>query len=350
MTVRATGLKGTAAGLYYTEELPDYYLNGGEPSGIWWGDGADQLGLKGRLDAAAFHAVLSGVDPDTGEQLGRKYGDNSVRGYDVTFSAPKSVSVLWALGNETIQSEVVASHERAVEAVLGWVEENAHTRLRRNGHVIHVDAGGLIVGIFRQHTSRRLDPQLHSHAVIANRVPAPDGRWLALDARSLMVDQRTLSALYHAGLRAELTRRLRVSWLPVENGIAEIDGIPEAVRDEFSQRTHDVEKRLAVKRQRFVESMGREPSRREAWRLEREAVLDSRPGKPDQPTIATLRAAWLARTTSLGLDPERLLRQTVGRRIRMGLFDRLAQQRQADVALAALAGGQSSWRPAELVR
>jgi conjugative relaxase-like TrwC/TraI family protein len=350
VTVRVTSLKGAVAGQYYTRELPDYYLNGHEPPGQWWGKGADRLGLEGRLNAEVFHSVLSGVDPDTGEQLGRRFGERSVRGYDATFSAPKSVSVLWALGDETIQSEVVEAHEGAVESVLGWVEEHAHTRLRRNGHVIHVDAGGVIVGIFRQHTSRRLDPQLHSHAVIANRVPAPDGRWLALDARSLMVDQRTLSALYHAALRSELTRRLRVRWQQVENGIAEIDGIPEAVCDEFSQRTQDLQKRLDVKRQRFVETMGREPSQREEWSLEREAVLDSRPGKPDQPTMTELREVWLDRTRRLGLDPDRLLHKTIGRRIGTRLFDRFADQRQVDTALASLVEGQSSWRPAELVR
>lgn len=267
MTVRVTALKGVDAGFYYTAELPDYYLNSGEPPGLWWGEAADRLGLAGRLDAAAFHSVLSGADPDTGEQLGRRFGEKSVRGYDATFSAPKSVSVLLALGDENIQGEVIEAHERAVESVLGWVEAQANTRLRRNGHVIHVDAAGLMVGVFRQHTSRRLDPQLHSHAVIANRVPAPDGRWLALDARSLMVDQRTVSALYHAGLRSELTRRLRVRWRQVENGIAEIDGIPEILCDEFSQRTQDINRRLEVKRQRFAETMGREPpaGRRGGW-------------------------------------------------------------------------------------
>ena len=101
---------------------------------------------------------------------------------------------------------------RRSAAMVGWIEAHAHTRYRIGGEVAVVDADGIIAAAFRQHTSRALDPQLHTHVVIANRVLADDGRWLALDARSLKVDQRTLSAIYHAGLRAELTRRLGVAW------------------------------------------------------------------------------------------------------------------------------------------
>lgn len=350
MTVRVTSLMGTGAGLYYTERLSSYYVSGTEAPSRWWGLGADRLGLKGRLDPDAFLAVIAGEDPDTGKVLGRRYGEGSVRGYDATFSAPKSVSVLWAFGDETIRGQVVESHDRAVDAVLGWIQDHAHTRLRRHGHITNVDAQGLIVGVFREHTSRRLDPQLHTHAVIANRVPAPDGRWLALDARTMMVDQRTLSAVYHAGLRAELTRRLGVAWQPTENGIAEIEHIPEDLLGEFSQRTRDLKIRLDTKRQRFRETMGREPTRKEDWRLGREAALDSRPGKPDQPTMGELREDWWDRTRRLGLDPGRVMRQALGRHIRSGGLDLLAEQRMVGAALVSLAESQSSWRPAELVR
>ena len=100
MTVRVTTLKGTAAGRYYTEQLPSYYLDGGEPPGRWFGRGAAMLGLDGGIDDEAFLAVMAGLDPVTGERLGRRFGETSVRGFDATFSAPKSVSVLFAVGNE----------------------------------------------------------------------------------------------------------------------------------------------------------------------------------------------------------------------------------------------------------
>ncbi|MEX0797587.1 MAG: MobF family relaxase, partial [Acidimicrobiia bacterium] len=345
-----TTLKGVEAGRYYTDRLPSYYLDGEEPPGRWWGKATDRLSLSGEIDPEAFLAVMAGQDPTTGSDLGRRFGEGSVRGYDATFSAPKSVSVLFAVGDDQVRDQVVEAHERAVEAVLGWVEDHAHTRIRRHGHIMTVDAGGLMVGLFRQHTSRRLDPQLHTHAVIANRVPAPDGRWLALDARNMMVDQRTLSALYHADLRAELTSRLGVQWETPEHGIAEMAGVPEEVLAEFSQRTNDVEQRLKVKLERFRNSQQREPTVKERWRLEREAVLDSRPAKQHGVTLTRLHEEWRERVQDLGYDPHGLLRQVVGRVRRLDGLNHLEMAALSETALRALGEGQSSWRRAELVR
>ena len=121
MTVRVTTLKGEAAGRYYTDHLPGYYLDGDEPPGRWWGRGADQLGLTGDVDADAFHALLAGLHPATGTRLGRRFGEGSVRGFDATFSAPKSVSVLFGVGDQNLRQAVTDAHDRAVEAVMGWV-------------------------------------------------------------------------------------------------------------------------------------------------------------------------------------------------------------------------------------
>lgn len=343
-----TTLKGVEAGRYYTERLPSYYLGSGEPPGLWWGRGARDLALESHIDTDQFLAVMAGRDPGTGEDLGRRFGDDSVRGFDATFSAPKSVSLLWALAEDRIRGEVLEAHDQAVDAVLGWVEDHAHTRLRRNGHVVHVDAKGLIVGVFRQHTSRRLDPQLHTHAVIANRVRAPDGRWLALDARTIKMDQRTLSALYHANLRSELTARLNVEWQQPEHGIAELDGIPDEVLGEFSQRTREIDQRLTRKLERFEESMGRPPSDRERWQLEREAVLDSRPAKPHDTSLKALRLDWWDRTVELGYNPRNLVLEAIGRSRRGLAWNAVALM--VDRTLESLGGRQSSWRPAEILR
>ena len=185
MTVRVTTLKGADAGVYYVEQLPNYYLDSGEPRGIWFGDGARQLGVSGEVGDEAFLAVMAGMDPRRPDRdLGRRYDDKSVRGFDVTASAPKSVSVLWALGDEHIRRAVLDAHDTAVRELAGWIEAHAHTRYRIGGEVAVVDAEGIVAVAFRQHTSRALDPQLHTHLVIANRVKSPDGRWLALDAPS----------------------------------------------------------------------------------------------------------------------------------------------------------------------
>jgi conjugative relaxase-like TrwC/TraI family protein len=351
MTARVTTLKGPEAGTYYVEALPSYYLDSGEPAGIWHGTGAQLLGLEGQVVDEQFLRVMGGLTPDgTGnEPLGRAYGEKSVRRFDVTASAPKSVSVLFAVGEPQVRAEVLAAHDAAVAAVLRWVEAHAHTRYRIDGQVAVVDADGIIAAAFRQHTSRVLDPQLHTHVVIANRVRSPDGRWLALDARTLKLDQRTLSAIYHSTLRAELTERLGVAWHDPVNGIAEMTDVPEVVLEEFSTRTVAVQRRIDEKLDRFIDTLGREPTARERWRIEREAVIDSRPAKQHAVDAAPLHAGWVEQLDALGYRPERVVRdainQTRGRNLDPGvLTDTIAK------AVTVLAEKQSSWRPAELTR
>ncbi|MFN0090199.1 MAG: MobF family relaxase [Acidimicrobiales bacterium] len=351
MTARVTSLKGAAAGQYYVAEVGSYYLAGGEPKGRWFGDAATQLGISGVVDDGQFVAVMNGVDPFSGVGLGRAFGEKSVRGYDMTFSAPKSVSVLAAVADAEVRVEVLAAHDAAVDAVLGFVQRHAQTRFRVAGEVVSVDVSGIAVGVFRQHVSRELDPQLHSHAVIASKVLSPDGRWLALDARSLMADQTVLSSLYHAGLRAELTLRLGVGWEPPVNGIAEMAGVDGGVLGEFSQRSGQVEARREVKLARFRASLGREPTGRERWRLEREAVKDSRRSKPPPVDAAELAGRWVERLGGLGVAPQELVAGVVGRVLEPGReLDLDPWGALADRVLGELTDTRSTWRHPDVVR
>ena len=211
-----------------------------------------------------------------------------------------------------------------------------------------VDAVGTTSALFRQHTSRALDPQVHTHAVLVNRVLAPDGRWLALDARTLKHDQRSLSALYHGGLRSELTQRLGVAWQEPVNGIAEMAHMAPEVLAEFSARTQQVDARIEVKVERFVESLGRMPTPRERWRLEREAVLDSRPAKSAAPADE-LHEGWAGQVVGLGIEPEDLVADTIDRARLVSLNPDRARQVMAQ-AVEALSERQSTWRPAEISR
>ena len=187
VTVRVTMLKGVAAGYYYLEGggLCGYYLGDGEPAGRWWGRAAPLLGLDGPVEDQAFLDVMAGVDPRTGRDLGRRFGEGSVRGFDATFSAPKSVSVLFAFADPELRRHVVEAHDRAVEAVVGWVESHAHTRLPpppRGGRCRHGrDRGGVVPSA---HQPGPRPPAAHPRR---HRQPGPDrdGRWLALDARHL---------------------------------------------------------------------------------------------------------------------------------------------------------------------
>jgi len=350
MTVRVTTLKGTDAGSYYVDALPNYYLNADEPRGHWHGKAAAALGLSGEVADDEFLNLMAGAYPhDASLRLGRAYGENSVRGFDITASAPKSMSVLFAVGSDQVRADVLASHDTGVAAIIQWVQNTAHTRFRIQGEIATVDAEGIVAATFRQHTSRALDPQLHTHIVVPNRVLSPDGRWLALDARTLKLDQRTASAIYHATMRTELTRRLGVEFEPVVNGIAEIAHFPPEVLAEFSTRTAAIDKRLDAKIDRFVDTFDRDPTPRERWRLEREAVTDSRPAKATEVNAAELHTHWTEQLVELGIGPGQLERFVTGRIAGRALTDR-DWEIACNGAMKELEETQSSWRPAELSR
>ena len=347
MTARVTTLQGPSAGAYYVEKELGYYLDDGEPPGRWRGSAAGDLGLEGVVVDDDFLALMDGLDPRSGQLLGTKHTERTVRGFDVTCSAPKSVSLLYAFGDADVRGHALAAHDAAVDAVVSWIEDHAHTRVRVHGEVCAFDADGIVAACFRQHTSRELDPQLHTHVVVANRVKAPDGRWLALDARTIKRDQQTLSRLYHAGLRAELTARLGVRWVEPDNGIAEIVDMPKEVLVEFSRRSQAIKERIEDKIDGFVEQFDRPPTPRERWRLEREAAAEERPNKTDTDPIS-LEKEWRNRVVGLGHEPADVVEPPRDRQ--SDPTRALDIEALTDTALAALAERQSTWRHAEVVR
>jgi Ti-type conjugative transfer relaxase TraA len=270
----------------------DYYRENGEAPGRWVGDGAARLGLHGEVGDDALAELLSGVDPVTGMDLARP--GRQVTGFDLTFSAPKSVSLLWGLAEQSVTDEVVAGHQAAVDAALGHLER--HAVFVRRGHAgAEAQLGdGLIGAAFRHRTSRAGDPQLHTHVVVANAARGVDGRWSALDARHLYAHARTAGYLYEAHLRAELSARLGVAWDRVENGIADLEGIDRRILLKFSQRRGQILKVLAERR---------------TWTSSaaRVATLDTRAAKELRLATATLRADWAQRVEALGHRPDDLI-------------------------------------------
>ena len=229
----------------------------------------------------------------------------AVSGFDVTLSAPKSLSVWWAL---TGDSGLVECHDVAVRAVVDYLERfGSTTRVRSNGARLHPDSQGLMVATFRQTTSRLDDPQLHTHLVVSAKVQTDDGRWLALDARVLKHHQRALGGLYQSVLRAELTDRYGVALGEIVKGQAEIAGVPTVLLQQFSKRAAQVRAALNDKVDEFRQREGRHPSKFEHAALEREAAADTRHRKTGS-GVPDLRARWqLARGSTIVVDEAGML-------------------------------------------
>jgi conjugative relaxase-like TrwC/TraI family protein len=304
--LRVTTIHANTAGAsarYYTRYLAD---EGPDGQGHWLGRQADGLGLSGSVSTDDLEALLSGHDPATGTQLGRAFVDRyntkgklipAVAGFDGTFSAPKSLSVWWGLAGDP---GLLEAHDGAVRAVLEHIERyGATTRVRVNGARQHPDTRGLTMAVFRQATSREDDPQIHTHVVFSAKVRAPDGQWMALDARYLKRHQRALGGLYQSVLRAELSHRYGVAWGPIENGQAEIAGMPAELLTAFSKRTAQVDAALADKITDFRDRQGRDPSRWERAALTREAARDTRAPKTGA-SASDLAGAWREEAAALG--------------------------------------------------
>ena len=159
------------------------------------GAGASELGLTGLVEGESLRRVLDGED-EAGVPLRASPVPVSVAGFDLPLSAPKSVSVVFALGDMAAREAVREAHDRAVRAALGYVERTAAAVRRGAGGARVEPANGLVAAAFRHRTSRAGDPQLHTHVVVANLGRGPDGRWSTLDGRRLYGQARTTSFVY----------------------------------------------------------------------------------------------------------------------------------------------------------
>jgi len=281
--VFSIGRLGVATGAdYYLERVAnsvdDYYLGHGEAPGQWIGAMSASLGLTGEVDPAALRNLLDGRAAD-GTDLGIVRRGNRRPGYDLTFSAPKSISLLWTFGSPEIRDTVSEAHDRAVAGVLDQLSREACVvRRGANGKDTHGGAG-FLAAAFRHRTSRAGDPQLHTHVLVPNVVLGDDGRWSAPDGRQLYRWQKAASAMYQSALRAELSC-LGLAWEVRRSGLGEVAGVPQEVLRAFSKRRVEVEKALA---DRGLDSA----------RAAEVAALNTRGAKPEVTrSTETLRAGW----------------------------------------------------------
>ena len=279
---------------YYLDSCADspeaYYSGHGEAPGTWAGSGAADLGLVGQVSPQDFTALFRGQDPsavpdERGTRPRLSQTRCKVPGFDLTFSAPKSVSVLWGLGDKDLQATMRRAHDEAVSAALGHLERTAAYGRRGHAGQQRIATSGFVAGVFRHRTSREGDPNLHSHVVVANAVRGTDGKWSAPDAKMIYQQMMATSAVYRASLRENL-RPLGLEWTVRRDGLAELTAVPAKVLRAFSKRRVAIEERLAkVGRSGPVAAQ--------------KATLDTRPAKGTV-EIDTLEYDWLRQGELLG--------------------------------------------------
>jgi conjugative relaxase-like TrwC/TraI family protein len=279
-------LTSSEQGAHYYER-DDYYLGDQDRSpSAWQGEGARALGLSGAVDRDAFSRLLEGQLPD-GTELPRRPDQKRRPGFDLTFSAPKSVSIAGLVQGD---ARVIDAHEKAVATALRHLEAHASfARLKgKDGSIRAVSTRNLVVASFLHDASRDLDPQLHTHAVVLNATRTPDGSWKALTNEELLRSKMVGGAVY----RAELALNLKALGYDVErthaDGRFELAGFTKEQLSGFSQRRAEIEAALKA---RGLESA----------RAAEIAALDTREKKQDVDR-RELRQIWMDRARSLGID------------------------------------------------
>jgi conjugative relaxase-like TrwC/TraI family protein len=307
----------------------DYYNYRGEAQGNWWGKAAESLELRGELEPGQLGTMVAGRDPAAPENVlapdqgGRKNG-----AYDLTFSVPKSVTLLRTFGDEETRRIVDEEITASAKDGLAYLEEHACQRRRGAGGAKIEQGDGFLAAMYRHRTSRpvdmedgsvRIDPQAHVHCLVANHTRSTvDGARGALDAAPIYRLAKTDGYLFQASMRERLTRRLGVDWTPVTNGTAEIKGL-ETFGPAFSTRREQIREHATEQaRQLMVESgvmtAGEAERAIDADRAMemlgsdgmRVATLASRQAKGAEGSEEDLQRGWARTAAEAGMTPRHL--------------------------------------------
>ena len=301
LTIRA--MTGGAGYAQKHLEHSDYFDQNRTVQGEWHGRGAELLGLNGAVTHQQFEAVREGLHPETGEFLRPRHSadrlasDGAVESkarslYDLTFSAPKSVSVQALVGGD---DRLLEAHRHAVDVALQEAERYAGARVRLDGANHDRQTGNLVVAAYTHDSSRQLDPQLHTHAVAANlSYDGVEGRWKALQASGMYERRAYITEVY----RNELAKEVRGLGYEIEsqrnakgvdNGF-EINGISKEVLERYSQRSDQRDESI----RQFAAEHGRQPTDNEVAVL----VRESRPDKLHEISSAEVHRLQVDRISS----------------------------------------------------
>ncbi|MBA4044678.1 MAG: AAA family ATPase [Erythrobacter sp.] len=288
LSISLVGSAGGAA-TYFSKD--DYYVGDG-PAELseWAGKGAEALGLKGPVSKEDFEKVLDGKLPDGTIVNGNEKRQN---GMDMTFSMPKSASLLAQLGGD---KRILEAQIAAVKATMSYAEQQlAEARdYSRNSKGEPVGTGKLVYALFQHDTSRALDPQNHTHAVIANLTQDKDGKWKALHNGELWKNNSVLGSIYNAALRSNFEKLGYETKITGKHGQFEIVGVERNVIEAFSRRSQQID---AKARELGVST----PQGRDA------VVVNTRDPKLNPGDKEALRAEWAERAKGLGFDARALV-------------------------------------------
>lgn len=268
----------TGSAQYLTQD--NYYLKEDKNTTQFFGNGAKNLGLLDqKVTTQNIKNLLSGVLP-SGQQIGRSKKHRA--GWDLTLSAPKSVSIQALVVGD---NKVLEAHDSAVKIALNHYQEHLTTRQRNNGSIEKYITQSLVSAIFQHQTSRELEPQLHSHAIVLNITQGKDGDWRSVSSESLYRIQRELDLIYKTELEAKLNQ-MGYQTQKNEHGF-EIKSIPKKIIDLFSTRSKQVE--LELKKYNL--------SRKDSTVKQRQiANLQTRKAKPAKQNLDKLKAHWQEQT------------------------------------------------------
>jgi conjugative relaxase-like TrwC/TraI family protein len=238
--------------------------------------------------------ALPWCDPLTGRELAAPVSRARVPGFDLMFSAPKSASVLFGIGEANVRATIRRAQVEAVDQALGYLEDVAcRGRFGAGGQGGGFAGRGFLAAAFEHRTSRAGDPQLHTHVLVANTIQRPDGQWATLDGRLIYAHAKTAGYIHEAAFRRALARDLGLEWGRVVNGIADIRGVPEPVLEAFSRRSREID---AYVRRRGEHSAA----------ARQVAAVRTREAKDYAVTPAQSVPEWRERAAALGLDEERV--------------------------------------------
>jgi conjugative relaxase-like TrwC/TraI family protein len=289
--VSITNVSAGQASHYYSKD--NYYT---KQVGEWQGKGAEKLGLQGEIKKEDFNSLISGKLPNGAEIANGGDKHEHRAGTDITFSAPKSVSIAAeVLGDDRVRE----AHEKAVEKTLSYIEQHyAQARQTQDGITTRIDTGNLVIAKFEHSTSRELDPQLHTHAVVLNMTQREDGQWRALSNEEIFSNKMLIGQHYRNELAANL-KELGYSIQSNEKGLFEIQGIPKELIDHYSQRSEQIQQKVQE-----LKDIGQYHGANEQ-KLREIATLGSRVAKKDV-NMNDVKQSWQERLQQQGYTKEQL--------------------------------------------